>query len=839
MDAAHAAGRYVKARAQNLLGKMSAAEKADLMTGVDMWHFKGVERLGVPSMRVSDCGHGVTLTGDQAESGTCFPTAVGQASTWNRQIIQEMGEVLGREVRAFGCSMLLGPMVNIHRLPLGGRDYETYSEDPFLAGRMAAALVRGIQSQGVGACLKGFTANNQQAEQATTSAEVDERALREIYCPAFRIPVRENPPFAVMTSYNLVNGQHTSENAHLIRDMLKGDWGYDGVVLSDWRGVHSTAAIAAGLDLEMPGPGKYLTKENVLQALAEGTIDEAELNDRARRLLEMVLKCTADDAGAVAELDSPRHRELARRVAEEAMVLLKNDGGVLPFDSERVNSVAVIGPNAEQARLGGGGSASASPPYAVSVLDGVRGRCEPDVRVVYAEGCGLRGEHAVITEGCLQSDAGPGLQAEFFTNQHLDGEPAHSALHRQVDFSWGWAAPAPGILRNGYSVRWSGRLVPRRTGVHTLGVAALGGGFRLYVDQDLWFDEWGTPDGESRARTHVVRNRRAKLTAAEPVSVRLEYNKTANPAVIRLEWREPHVPDPVAAAAEAAAKADAAVVCVGLSNSYEGGNLDRESMDLPGQQDRLVEAIANANPNTVVVLTNGNPVNMTRWIDKVPAVLEAWYPGQEGGNAVARVLFGDVNPSGKLPDTIPRRLEDTPAWGNYPGDGTAVHYREGVFVGYRHYQSRGVEPLFPFGFGLSYTTFEYRNLRLSAETLREGGVLQVSVDVANTGTREGKEVVQLYVRDLEASVERPFRELKGFEKVEIRPGQTCTVSFTLSAEDLSFFDVEANRWRAEPGAFEVMVGGSSTHGLTARFQYEGCRPPAPASADTNGRSHHG
>jgi len=824
MDGANTARDDVKARVAELLAQMTVEEKANLLTGVDMWHFKGVERLGVPSMRVTDCGHGVTLTGDpRAACGTCFPTAVGQAATWNRELIEEVGATLGREVRALGYSMLLGPMVNLHRVPLGGRNYETYSEDPFLAGKLASALVRGIQSQGVGACIKGFTANNQQANQSTTSAEIDERTLREIYCPAFRIPVQENPPCAVMTSYNLVNGEHTSENGHLIRDILKGDWGYEGVMLSDWRGVHSTAAIAAGLDLEMPGPGKWLTVENVLQAIEDGVIDEAELDDRAGRVLGMVLWCTAG-ADAAGELDSLRHRETARRAAEELIVLLKNDGPLLPFDAATVKSVAVIGPNAEQARLGGGGSASVCPPYAVGVLDGILNRCSPDVEVTYAEGCGMRGELSVIPEDNVRTsdgpDAKPGFQVEFFSNGKLEGEPVLRTTHRQVDFSWGWAAPQMGVPRGGYSARWTGRLKSSQTGVHALGVAGRGR-FRLYVGDALLIDEWDSKDGEDTGPRDILCNCEIDLTAGRGVDVRFEYAKTANPASVRLEWRQPHVPDPVAAAAEVARQADVAVVCAGVSNSYEGGLMDRVSLDLPGEQDRLIREVARANPNTVVVLMNGTPVNMVPWLDDVPAVLEAFYPGQEGGNAVARVLFGDVNPSGKLPDTFPRCLEDTPTWGNYPGDGTVVHYREGVFVGYRHYATRGVEPLFPFGHGLSYTTFEYSDLRLSPPALQADGTLEVSVDVTNTGDRAGKEVVQLYVRDLESSVERPLRELKGFEKVLIEPGQTRTVTFTLTREDLSFFDAKANRWVAESGAFEVMVGGSSAGGLTARFGYTG------------------
>ncbi len=813
----------VKERVQELLAQMTREEKADLLTGVDMWHFKSVERLGVKSMRVTDCGHGVTLTGDPRNlNGTCFPTAVGQASTWNYDLIRRQGEAMGEEVRGLGYSMLLGPMVNLHRFPLGGRNYETYSEDPYLAGRMAAALIEGIQSRGPGACIKGFTANNQQAEQTTTSAEIDERTLREIYCPAFRIPVQgAHPPYAIMTSYNLLNGEHTSENAHLIRDIIKRDWAYEGVVLSDWRGVHTTDAIAAGLDLEMPGPGKYLTKENVLQAIEDGVIDDAELDDRAGRILGMILRSTREDAPE-GEVDSPAHRSLAREVAEEAIVLLKNDD-VLPF-STGLKSLAVIGPNAEQARLGGGGSASVAPPYSVGVLDGIIDQCGGEVEVRYAEGCASVGALGVLTNDCIRAgdspDGEPGFLAEFFANETCEGEPAATTVQRQVDFSWGWAAPAAGMPRGGYSVRWSGCLVPRESGSHRLGVAGHGR-FRLCVDGEPWIDEWETGGGEHGVPEHTVVSRELDLTAGEPVNLRLEYAKTGNPASARLEWCEPGAPDPVDAAAEAARGADAAIVCVGLSNSHEGGLLDRKGLALPGEQDRLVQAVAGANPNTVVVIIGGNPVRVSPWIDQVAAVLEAWYPGQEGGNAVARVLFGDVNPSGRLPDTFPRRLEDTPAHGNYPGDGVKVHYREGVFVGYRHYLSKDVEPQFPFGFGLSYTTFEYGDVSLSADTLSADGTLTASVDVTNTGERAGKEVVQLYVRDVESSVPRPLRELKGFEKVEIQPGETRTVSFAVTPDDLAFYDVESCSWLAEPGTFELMLGRSCADGSTARFAYLG------------------
>jgi len=816
-------------RVEDVLVQMTLEEKADMVAGVDMWHFKGVERLGVPSIRVTDCGHGVTSTGTDDTCATSFPTAVGQAATWNTDLLERMGVALAHEVRAKGNAMLLGPMVNIHRMPLNGRSYECYSEDPLLAGKMAAALIRGIQSQDIGACIKGCTANNQQADQTQLNVIVDERTLREIYLPNFRIPVAEARPWAIMTCYNGLNGHHSSDNRHLLTEIVKDEWGFDGFIVCDWRGTHSPDVLTSGLDIEMPGPGKFMRQQDVLGALGDGRMTEDDLDDHVRRLLRVVFRtglADGDTAHHVAELDSPAHRELARQVAEESIVLLKNSGDLLPLDASSLKTIAVVGPNAEQPRLGGGGSASVAPFYAVSPLDGLRNRCGGAVRVLYEEGCSFLGEMVVVYPQYLSPAGGAegdeGLRAEFFNNQHLDGTPALTTVHRQIDFAYGWAAPGPRVQRGGWSVRYSGTLTPPVTGRYRIGAACRNGGFRLYVGGELLIDQWGTPpaEGEAPIQHDVVAGHRAlDLVAAEPVEVRLEYRKAANKSALRLEWDVPGWGDSVARAAAAAAEADVAMVCAGLCNTFEGGTNDRKGIRLPGRQVELIRAVAAANPNTVVVLSNGTPIDVRDWIDHARAVLETWYPGQEGGNALARILFGDVNPSGRLPDTFPLRLEDNPAWDNYPGDGTSVRYDEGVFVGYRHYDTRGIEPAFPFGFGLSYTEFAYSNLRLSSDAMTGDETVEVSVDVANTGDRPGKDVVQLYVRDVEASVPRPLRELKGFAKVELRPGGSTTVRFALDRMALSYFDVERNRWHAEPGAFDVQVGRHSRDGLSCRLTY--------------------
>ncbi|MBN2584026.1 MAG: glycoside hydrolase family 3 C-terminal domain-containing protein, partial [Planctomycetes bacterium] len=405
----------------------------------------------------------------------------------------------------------------------------------------------------------------------------------------------------------------------------------------------------------------------------------------------------------------------------------------------------------------------------------------------------------------------------------LEGEPVHTAVQSHVDFAWGWSAPADRMPRNEWSARWSGTVTPPVSGSYRLGAACRSGGLRLYVGGRLVLDHWGTPDGDHSAeRVYEVICDHVEMDfeAGQPVEICLEYNKTANKSALRLEWDVPGWGDPIERAARVAAEADVVIVCGGLSNGHEGGSNDRKDIDMPGRQVELIEAVSAANPNTVVVLAGGGPLAVRPWIDRTASVLMTWYGGQEGGNALAHVLFGDVNPSGKLPDTFPVRLEDNPAWGNYPGDGKSVHYAESIFVGYRHYDTRGIEPAFPFGFGLSYTRFALDNLRLSSDTMAGDQAVDVSVDVANVGDLAGKEVVQLYVRDVEASVPRPLRELKGFAKVDLKPGEKTTVRFTLTRDDLSFFDPERNLWRAEPGTFEIQIGAHSRDAAqTCRLEY--------------------
>ena len=808
----------VEERVQDLLGRLSLEEKARFMSGKDLWFMEEVERLGIPSVQVTDCGHGVTVildgAGRYAGCATCFPTAVSQAASWDRDLVREIGAAIARETRDLGSAILLAPMVNIHRTPLGGRNYETYSEDPFLAGTLASSFIQGVQSEHVGAVIKAMTANNQQTNQQNLSVEVSERALREIYLPAFRIPVLDAKPWGVMTAYNGLNGQPTCASRHLISEILKGAWRYEGFVVSDWRSVHSSASIAAGLDIEMPGPGRFMDTQHILKAVADGILSQEELDDRVARYLRALVKSKLldrDHPKLAAESNSAAHRALARRAAEASIVLLKNSEGLLPLDRTELTRLAVIGPNAEEGRLGGGGSASVTACRSVGPLKGLKDCCGEAVRIDFVEGVGMKGNLPIVGNRYLTTTDGgrtvSGLKGEYFNNRELKGRPSRVRIDERVDFSWGWAAPCSDVDKTSYSVRWTGRVRAPTTGVYRIGVTCHEGGFRLFVNGKAAIDKWQKPGSEAFEAVFARRSESVEVHMDEGTGcdIRLEFQKWGNKNAIRLEWMTPTARDPVDDAVRLASESDVAIVFAGLSNLFEGGMNDREDISLPEGQDALIRAVAKANAKTIVVLINGTPLAMP-WLEDVSSVLEAYYPGQEGGHAIARVILGDINPSGRLPETFPKRLEDNPSHGFFPGDEGRVSYEESIYVGYRHYDTKCIEPLFPFGHGLSYTEFEYDNLQIRPGT---NGGIRVTLDVKNAGEAAGAEVVQLYVKDVEASVDRPEKELKGFAKIALEPGETKEAEIHLNRDAFAFFSPERNRWVVEEGEFEILVGASS------------------------------
>ena len=801
---------------------MTLAEKASMLAGVDDWHLQGIPRLGIPSIRVTDCGHGVTLCGDRSSPSTCFPTGIGMASTWNESLLEDAGRVIGRETRALGCSLLLGPKINLHRHPLNGRSFETFSEDPWLAGLLGAAVIRGIQSEGVGSCVKAVAANNQQRNQESISSDVAERPLRELYLRAFELAIAHGHPSAVMTSYNKLNGEYPSESRRLLSDIIKGEWDFPGMIVSDWRATHGIKALAAGLDLEMPGPGKHLHQQGVLDALDQGIVDEAALDDAVERILRLLLaygRAENDPSSNEANLDTPENRAIALAVAEESIVLLKNENSILPLNPRTIRRLLVIGPNAAHARLGGGGSASVTPFYTVSPLDGIREVCGPDVIIDYLEGCSITGTMEPVRGALFHHDAAghiqPGLKAEFFNSRDTGTSPAAATWTiDQVDYSWGWASPGVGVNRGQFAARFTGVIIPPVTGRYRLGVFAQEGVLRLSINGRSVRDNWepaspGVDNFEANYR-NTYADEAFDFTAGIPVAIKLDYGKRAARAAIRLEWEIPdsRSAEKIIAAARAA---DAVIVCAGLSNLLEGGAQDRANIDLPASQVRLIETLSAANPRTIVTLFNGGPLALP-WEPQVPAILEAWYPGQEGGRALARILFGITSPSGRLPDTLARRLEDHAAIRNYPGDGRRVIYEEGLFIGYRHFDAAGIAPHYPFGFGLGYTTFE-----ISAPVIEsDAGELQrgfrrigVKATVRNTGHRSGKEVVQLYIRPLNSPAARPEKELRAFRKVELARGKKIDVHFTLDFQEFAHWNEATATWACSPGRYEVLVGAHS------------------------------
>ena len=659
---------------QSLIAQMTLEEKAALCTGASMWTTTPVERLGIPEMVVSDGPHGVRRVPDvhalgaQSLPATCFPTASCLASTWDVDLLRKMGAALAEEAIALNVDVLLGPGNNMKRSPLGGRNFEYFSEDPYLAGELAVSLIDGIQGKGVGTSLKHYAANNQEFQRFSIDAQVDERTLREIYLPAFEKAVKKAKPWTVMCCYNKVNGFYGSENHYLLTDILKNEWGFEGLVVSDWGAVHDrVASLKAGLDWEMPGPQERRVKA-VVEAVRSGELDEAILNESVRRILNIVFK--AKETPKTGAFDVDAHHKLAHKIAAEGMVLLKNNG-LLPLKGQQ--HIAVIGRAAENAHFQGGGSSHINP---------------TKVAMPFKE---------------LQAQAG---NAEL---TYAEGYPVDDSFRPEM------------------------------------------------IDQAVGL----------------------------------------------------------------AKSADVAILYIALPSYKESEGYDRTDLDLTDQQVALIKAVAKVQPKTVVVLNNGAPVAMSAWIADVAAVLEAWMMGQAGGAAIADVLFGKVNPSGKLAETYPLKLADTPAYLNWPGGAGEVRYGEGLFIGYRYYDAKQVPVLFPFGYGLSYTTFAYSNPKVSATTFKDVDGLTVTVDVTNTGSFAGREIVQVYVHDQKSGLTRPEKELKGFAKVELQPGETKSVSIQLDFRAFAYYHPEYRQWITEDGDFDILIAASAAdirHSLTVTLQ---------------------
>ena len=651
---------------KKLIDKMTLDEKASLCSGLDFWHMKGIERLGIPSLLVTDGPHGLRKQSESADHlgiynsvpATCFPSAVGLASTWNRSLIEKVGIALGEECQVEDVAVLLGPGVNIKRSPLCGRNFEYFSEDPYLSSELAASHIKGVQSQGVGTSLKHFAANNQEHRRMSVDAVVDERTLREIYLASFENAVKKGQPWTVMSSYNKVNGKYASENKKLLSDILRYEWGFEGFVVSDWGAVNERVnGLEAGLELEMPS-SNGAGDQKIMEAVQSGELSEKILDRAVERLLNIIFKAV-DNKKQNATYDQDAHHQLARVVARESMVLLKNEDRILPL--KKAGTIAVIGEFAKSPRYQGGGSSHVNPTKLENIYEEIE-KAVPNTKVRYAKGYELKSDN---------------------------------------------------------------------------------------IEDRL-----------------------------------------------------------LAEAKETAVQSDVAVLFVGLPERYESEGYDREHLRIPENHRILIEAVAEVQPNLVVVLSNGAPIEMP-WLPKVKGLLEGYLGGQALGGAIADLLFGHESPSGKLAETFPKAVRHNPSYLNFPGEGDKVEYKEGLFVGYRYYDAKEIEPLFPFGYGLSYTSFDYSNLKIDKQEIDDTETVQISVTVKNTGEVAGKEIVQLYVRDVESSVIRPEKELKSFEKVDLRPGESKEVTFVLDKRAFAYYNVDLKDWHVESGVFEFLIGKSA------------------------------
>lgn len=790
-------------RVDDLMARLTLDEKVSLLAGAGSMTLNAVPRLGIPEIRMTDGPTGVRSP--EGDPATVVPVGVALAATWNPDLARAVGEAVAEEARGYGASVLLAPTVNIVRTPRWGRNFETYSEDPLLTSRLAIGYIQGVQQAGIGASVKHFAANNQETHRFVTDSRVSERALREIYLPAFEMVVKEADPWSVMASYNKVNGTHASENRWLLTDLLKTEWNYQGFVVSDWGATRSTVAAAnAGLDLEMPGPPRFFG-DKLNAAVRSGEVSKAQIDDNVRRIARLIVRSgLLDGPLPPGEIGGDRHRAIARAAADEAIVLLKNSG-VLPL-RPGIRKLAVIGPNADVARIQGGGS-SAVTPFAMlqTPLEAIRAAL-PGVEVIHEKGVDSEETPPTADPALFSPTAGSserGLTASYFADSDLAGPPLRT--ERTTSFVKRISGNIAGPQASGYAaLRWQGVFRAPVSGSYEFSVRGTGAA-TLDFDGRIILD---------RTTPSVIDNRDVIGSPVErrTVKVELEGGKTYP---LRLDYRNGQtryeylsfgvrMPRPdFDAAVTAAKRADAAIVVVGSGTLTEGEGYDRPSIDLPGDQDRLVFQVAAVNPATVVVVNAGAAMVMP-WAEQVPAILDMWLPGQEGAGALADILIGKTNPSGKLPVTFPMRTTDD----TMVLDAVEADYDEGLLVGYRGYEARGVTPLFAFGHGLSYTSFDYGEMAMIGSR-EPGAPVRIRLSLRNSGSMAGKEVVQLYVAHVDRTPDEPIKQLAAFAKVDLRPGETRNIELLLDPRAFSTWNVAEQRWTERPGCYRLLTGGAS------------------------------
>jgi beta-glucosidase len=803
--------------ADSILSKMTLEQKIDYIGGTG-FAIRAMPELGLPAIEMSDGPVGVRS--NLGFPSTTYAAGIALAAGWDPGMAERVGAGIGKDARARGIHFMLGPGINIYRSPRNGRNFEYFGEDPFLTSAMAVGYIEGMQKQGVSSTVKHFMGNNSEFLRHDSDSIIDERTMREIYLPGFEAAVKKAHVGAIMDSYNLTNGQHMTQNGYFNTDIARKEWGFKGVVMSDWVATYDGVAAAnGGLDLEMP-TGAFMNRKNLLPAVKAGTVTQATIDDKIRHILYTAnqfgwLEPGHDQTDASLSLYSLPDQAVALDEAREGNVLLKNEGKLLPLDKAKIKSILVIGPDAYPGAPVGGGSAGVAPFHNVSIVEGIGAYMGQGATVFYDRGLPTLKFLASMTNFVTEAQNGKaGLTVEYFNNKDLSGTPTKTAtVHNINDAGKTWQSMMDDLdalieafasqEKHESSRRWTGYYVVTNPGAYEIALQnpGEGNGDRLFVDGKMVIDNW-------------------KISRAYQPHVTLQLSAGAH-KIVAEDWQDSFMGGEIrvaivdqrtlvtAKAKEMASKADAVVIAAGFDAESEGEGADR-TFSLPFGQDELIREISSQNKNTIIAMTSGGNVESGAWLDKVPAYLQLWYPGEAGGTALAEILFGDVNPSGHLPATFERRAEDNPTYNNYypEGDSKRVLYKEGIFVGYRGYEKNGVKPLFPFGYGLSYTTFKFSNLTVSGDS-GGAGSYSVAFDVTNGGDRAGATVAQVYVADDHTSVPHPAKQLKGFKRVTLKPGETQHVTVSLDARAFAYYDVAAKHWAIAPGNFGVLVGDSS------------------------------
>ena len=798
-------------RIEALISELTLEEKVSILSGSSAWHTTAVPRLNIPRVKMTDGPIGARGDSVSGATSACFPSASCLSSSWDKDSVEEIAKAIGIEAKSKDADVLLGPTINLHRHPLGGRHFECYSEDPLLTGELASSYVKGVQSVGVSACLKHFIGNDTEYQRHFVSSNIDDRTLRELYLLPFEMGVKAGS-LSVMSAYNQLNNVFCSSNEQILTNILKEEWNFPGYVVSDWGAAQDTIGNAnGGLDCEMPGPARSWG-ENLVKAVNNGKVDEEVVDDKVRRILRV-----ADFTGRLDDpTESPEQsndleedRLLIRTAGSEGMVLLKNDQ-VLPFKKETVKKLAVIGPNALKGQYLGGGSASLNPHYVVHPLEGLKSAFGDSAEINYAKGCHTYKFLPGISSDLFKDN--DGFKVEFYNGQDFEGSPIETKILKGNKF---WAMGGFGLdivaqsERPSLSVRFSGELQPEHSGEYNFEIFSIGPS-KLSINGENLIDNWSSqePGDAFFGMGSAPKREKIKFEKGKTYSLEVEYKWEGRFPAVQIGMQPPDQFDLMEEAINLAKEADAVVLIAGTNSDWETEGNDRANLDLPSNQNELIETICKLNKNTVVALNTGSPCEMP-WIDNVNAILQCWFPGQEFGNSLADILIGKVNPSGKLPTTFPKKLSDTPAYSTYPGKDLQMDYEEGLFIGYRWYDRESIEPLFPFGHGLSYTSFEYSNLR-AIPPKGNSSVAAFEVDITNTGDVAGKEVLQGYITVNKSQIERPQKELKKFEKISLESGETKKVKFELSEKDLSFWSTENNAWQVEPAEYLFSIGASAT-----------------------------